>query len=131
MRLKLGVDATDVEPGVYLWLGAISRAHRAWTDKELVVTSLRRKPGARASWHSPKEHELVRSADIRRWYLDGDSLAEAFCRMIQARYGDALIVVLEPDWLTPEELEERGGVLNVDPHVHLQIRSIEWPIGIL
>ena len=120
-----------MEPGIYLWLGALSRAHRAWTDKELVVTSLRRPPGDRPSWHSPKEFELVRAADIRRWYLDGDKLAESFCRMVQARYGDALKVMLEPDWLTRDDLERRGGLLNVDPHIHLELRSVEWPIGIL
>lgn len=131
MRLKLGVSAVDVEPGIYLWLGVLSRSHRAWTDKELVVTSLRRTPGDRPSWHSPKEHELVRAVDIRRWYLDGDELAEAFCRMVQARYGEALKVMLEPEWLSPEELERRGGILNVDPHIHFELRSVEWPIGIL
>ena len=131
MRLKLGVDATHVEPGIYLWLGALSRAHRAWTDKELVVTKLRYPPGDRPSWHSPKEHELVRAADIRRGYLDCEDLAEVFCRMIQARYGDALKVLLEPEWLTPEELERRGGALNVDPHICIVLRSVEWPKGIL
>ena len=131
MRLKFGVDARLVEPNIYLWLGAVSRCHRAWTDKELVVTSLRRSPGDRPSWHSPKENELVRAADFRRWYLDEDNLAEAFCRMLQARYGAGLKVVLDPEWLTPEQIERRGGVLNIDPHIHFELRSVEWPIGIL
>lgn len=131
MRLKLGVNGAGVEPNIFLWLGAVSRAHRAWTDKELVVTSLRRTPGDRPSWHSPKEHELVRAVDIRRWYLDEDDFAEAFCLMLQARYGDGLKVVLEPEWLTSEQVERRGGVLNIDPHIHLELRSVEWPIGIL
>ena len=131
MRLKFGVNATGVEPNVYIWLGAVSRSHRGWTDKELVVTSLRRSPGDHPSWHAPKENELVRAVDFRRWYLDEDKRAEAFCRMLQARYGKGLKVVLEPEWLTDEEVERRGGLLNIDPHVHLELRSVEWPTGIL
>ncbi len=131
MKLKPGVDATDVEPGIWLWLGAVSRAHWAWAGHELVVTSLRRKPVERASWHAPKNNEGVRAVDFRRWHLDGDELTEPFCRMLQARYGEALKVMLEPEWLSARELELRGGILNVDPHIHLELRSLEWPVGIL
>lgn len=131
MKIKRGVDATGVEPTMWLWLGAVSRAHREWSGHELVVTSLRRKPSERASWHSPKSTEPVRAADIRRWYLNVDELAEPFCRMLQARYGEALKVMLEPEWLSPAELERRGGILNVDPHIHLELRTPEWPVGIL
>lgn len=131
MKLKPGVDHTLVDPGIWLWLGAVSREHWAWTGHELVVTSLRRLPGDRPSWHAPKSTELVRATDIRRWYLDGDELAEPFCRMLQARFGAALKVLLEPEWMTAVELEHRGGILKVDPHIHLELRTGEWPVGIL
>ena len=131
MRLKPGVNAENIARNVFLWLGVVARAHSAWTGKELVVTSLRRPPRGRPSWHSPKENELVRACDFRRWYLDENQLAESFCRMLQARYGAGIKVVLEPEWLTPEEIERRGGVLKIDPHIHFELRSLDWPIDIL
>ena len=63
---------------------------------------------------------------------------QAFCRTIQQRYGAALGVVLEPEWLTVRELERRFGIeirtdleeqaarRRVAPHVHLQLKGRLW-----
>ncbi len=127
MRLKPGVDAHLVHPGIWILLGCVADHHRHWTGDELVVTSLRRPPGDRPSRHAPKETEEVTAADFRRHALDELHRAEAFCRMLQALYGQDLGVVLEPEWLTQEELSERGGVLQVDPHVHVQLKTLDYP----
>lgn len=127
MKLNPGVDARLVDQGIWFYLGLIAAEHRRWTDVELVVTSLRRPPGDRASRHSPKEHEVVTAADFRRWVLDTKTAADAFCRMLQTCYGEDLGVVLEPEWLTMEEISERGGVLRIDPHVHVQLKTSDYP----
>lgn len=127
MRLKTGVDARLVHPGIWIYLGVIALEHRLWTGAPLLVTSLRRPPGDRPSRHAPKENEEVTAADFRRWVLDESSAADSFCRMLQARFGRELGVVLEPEWLTIEELSERGGVLKVEPHVHVQLKTGEYP----
>lgn len=127
MRLKPGVNPRLVHPGIWIYLGILAEEHRRWTGEELWVTSLRRPPGGRPSMHAPKEHEEVTAADVRRHTLDAATAAEPFCRMLQARYGRDLGVVLEPEWLTAAELSERGGVLMVDPHIHLQLKSLEFP----
>jgi hypothetical protein len=121
------VDAEGVHPGIWTYLGILALEHRVWTGRELVVTSLRRAPGDRPSRHAPEPGALCTAADFRRWYLDERDAAEAFCRMLQARFGFDLAVVLEPEWLTQEELSERGGILKVQPHVHVQLRSFEYP----
>jgi len=122
-----GVNTDLVDPVLWLLLGAIARAHREWTDEELRISSLRRPFGGRASLHSPKDNEYCRAADFRRLRLNELSLADPFCRYLQGRFGEWLGVVLEPEWLTPEQLSERGGILNVDPHVHVQLKRFEWP----
>lgn len=131
MRLKPGVDQTQVDPVLGLWIGVMAGHHKDWTGIELVVTSLRRPSSQRASRHVVKAGELVTAVDFRRWYLDEDEIAETFCLMLLARYKTWLTVILEPDWLSDAELEIRGGVLNVDPHVHVQLSSPEWPVGVL
>ena len=127
MKLNPGVDARLVDPGIWFFLGLLASEHRRWTGQELVVTSLRRPPGSRASRHSPLENSFVTAADFRRWALDAKTAADPFCRMLQAFYGEDLGVVLEPEWLTPAELSERGGVLQVDPHVHVQLKTSNYP----
>ena len=127
MRLKIEIDTRLVHPAIWMYLGVIAAEHRLWTREPLVVTELRRPPTDRPSRHAPKEDEEVTAADFRRHVLDTLHAADAFCRMIQARWGDELAVVLEPEWLTPEELSERGGVLRVDPHVHVQLRTPDYP----
>lgn len=127
MRLKPGVDARLVHPGIWIYLGLIARMHREWTGQELVVTSLRRDPGARPSRHAPKNQEEVTAADFRRHTLDELNAAEAFARTLQILHGQELGVVLEPDWLSVEELSARGGVLNVDPHIHVQLKGADYP----
>lgn len=127
MRLKPGVDWRGVHPAIWIYLTLIAQDHRAWTEEELVVTSLRRPQGDRPTRHFAKAGELVTAADFRRWHLDAAGVAELFCRSLQARYGDDIGVVLEPEWLTAEELEQRGGPLNVEPHVHVQLKRSGWP----
>lgn len=127
MKLNPGVDARGVHPGIWSYLGIVALEHRRWTGEELIVTSLRRPPGERPSRHAPKDEEEVTAADFRRWHLDARAAAEPFCRMLQALYGRDLGIVLEPEWLTQEELSERGGVLQIDPHVHLQLKQVDYP----
>lgn len=127
MKLNPGVDARLVDPGIWFFLGLIAGEHRRWTDVELVVTSLRRPPRGRPSRHAPLQNSTVTAADFRRWALDAKTTAEPFCRMLQAFYGDELGVVLEPEWLTPEEISERGGILQIDPHVHVQLKTSDYP----
>jgi hypothetical protein len=131
VRLNHGVDQTQVDPVLGLWIGALARHHMEWTGIELVVTSLRRATSPWPSQHVVKAGELVTAVDFRRWYLDKDGLAEAFCRFLARHYKTWLGVILEPEWLSPEALERRGGVLKVEPHVHVELRSVEWPVGIL
>jgi len=130
VKVNPGVDTRLIDPGVWLFLGAIAQIHREWTGEQLTVTSLRRPPGGRVSLHSTKEHEPVRAADFRRHQLDDAHGADPFCRYLQMRFGEWIGVVLEPEWLSLAELAERGGVLNVEPHVHIQLKSTTWP-GVL
>lgn len=127
MRLKPGVDARAIHPGIWFYLGIIAAEHRRWTGEELWVTDLRRLPGERPSRHAPKRDEEVTAADFRRWSLDAHARADAFCRMLQSLYGDELGVVLEPEWLSPEERDRRGGLLKIDPHVHVQLKAPGYP----
>ena len=127
MKLMPHVDARLVHPGIWFYLGILASEHRLWAGEELVITSLRRSPADRPSRHAPKENEEVSAADFRRAYLDRGNAAEAFCRMLQARFGAELGVVLEPEWLTKEELSERGGVLKIEPHVHVQLKTLDYP----
>lgn len=127
MRLKRGVDWSGVDPVLWSYLTLIAVEHRGWTGKELVVTSLRRPQEERPSRHFAKAGEYVTAADLRRWYLDEREAADPFCRMLQARWGNGLGVVLEPEWLSTEELAARGGPLRVEPHVHVQLKGSAWP----
>lgn len=127
MRLKPGVDWQQVDQVLWIWLGIIALEHRTWTDEELVITSLRRPDSPWPSRHVVKAGELVGAADLRRHALDRLSAAEVFCRMLQLRWGEYLGVVLEPEWLTASELELRGGALQVDPHVHVQLKRRDLP----
>lgn len=127
VKLNPGVDARLVDAGIWIFLGLIARSHRVWTGSELVVTSLRRPPGGRPSRHTALENHPVGAADFRRHSLDERRAAEPFCRMLQVLYGEDLGVVLEPEWLTPEEISERGGILQIDPHVHVQLKGRDYP----
>lgn len=131
MRLKAGVDDSQSSPVLGLWVGIIARHHLEWTGVELVVTDVRRKSSLWASRHVVKPGELVTAVDFRRWYLDEIDAADPFCRMLARVYKTWLTVILEPESLSPDALERRGGVLNVDPHVHVELFSMEWPVGFL
>ena len=122
MRLLPGVDATDVHPTLWAFLGAIATRYRLDVGGELVVTSLRRPPGGRFSLHSPEPGQLCQAADLRRWDLNKAGKAEVFAKWLQNRYGPGLGVVLEPEWLTAEQLLERGGKDAVAPHLHVQLK---------
>lgn len=127
MRLSDGVDARDVHPVLWLYLGTIARLHRDVAGVELVVTSLWRPQGPRPSLHSPAPGKAVRAADLRRWYLDSHHAADDFANLLRHRYGAELGVVLEPEELTPEEIAERGGLDKIAGHLHVQLKSTQWP----
>lgn len=121
MRFKPGVDASNIAPALWLFLGAIADRHRKLTGESLVITSLRRPPGPRPSLHSPGPGQLVGAADLRRWTLDEDGAAEVFCRALQASWPGELQIVLEPEWLTEAEIAARGGLETIAPHIHVEL----------
>lgn len=124
MQLKPGVNARDVDPMLWAYLGAIAQLYRTFTGgKELVVTSLRREPGKRASRHAPPKGRLVEAADLRSDVLREMKGDEQFARTLQVTFGKELGVVLEPEWLSAAELEERGGADKVTPHLHIQLKG--------
>ena len=130
MTLKKQVDATGIHPVLWIFLGAIALRHKRATGKPMVVTSLRRKRGRRPSKHSPPKGELVRAGDLRRWYFRDAQSAEEFCKDLQRDYGSQLGVVLEPEWLTPKQIAQRGGIKKIAPHIHVQLKKTDWPAAL-
>lgn len=130
MQLKDGVDATDVHPVLWLFLGAIAEHYRAATGDEMIITSLRRVPGRAGSKHTPAPGELCQAADIRRWPFHDVPGAERFAKELQARYGRQLGVVLEPEWLTPREIAMRGGIQTIAGHLHVELKDTAWPAAL-
>lgn len=156
LRFKRGVDRSDIHPLLWAWLGTISAFHYGLTLEPATVTSLRRpyNPSSSTKHATPdppegEARELVTAADLRRHALDrldrGDpsrKWAERFCKAIQASAGDRIGVVLEPEWLTVRQLEQRFGIRiytrdqelaarrRVGPHIHLQLKGRLWiPAG--
>jgi len=127
MRLKQKVCANHVHPDLWCILSQIDQDHFTWTGKELVLTSVRRKRRVKPSKHSPGPGMPTKAADFRRFYLDAIGKAQEFCRMLQKKYGKYIGVVLEPEWLTPKQIRQRGGVAKIAPHIHVQTKAIPWP----
>jgi len=140
IHFKAGVDRDGVHPMMWAWLGVVAGYHFELTEKTLWVTSLRRPyvAGAPTSKHSPKPPTLSSAVDIRRHDLDRIDYAEDFARDIQREYGQHLGVLLEPEWLTLRQLEQRFGITirtpsqeraarsRVGPHIHLQLKGTLW-----
>jgi hypothetical protein len=120
-------DVRGIDPRLFVWLLVVDAVHRQAAGAELIVTSVRRPHGKRPSKHSPPPDELVTAADVRRWDLDKRGIAEVFARNLQSQYGPWLGVVLEPEWLKPKEVEERGGLAAIAPHLHVQLKGVGWP----
>jgi hypothetical protein len=129
VKVLPNVDTRGVDPRLHTWLLLLDMDHRTVTGEDLTITSLRRPAGARDSRHSPPADQLVDAADLRRRFLDDQGAAEEWCRTIQRHYGRWLGVVLEPEWLTEDEAEARGGRDHVQPHVHVQLKGGAWPNG--
>lgn len=123
MILIDGVDARGVSPRLWMYLLIIADLHEHATGEELFVTSMRRPPGARPSRHSPAYGRPVAAADLRRWYLDNHKVAETFARQLQLEFNGELGVVLEPEWLTADQIAERGGVGQIAPHLHVELHE--------
>lgn len=145
MQFKEGVDRRGVHPRLWTILPWIDRMHHAYTSEDMVITDMRRPWNPeKASKHSPisppqrdsywlrpeQWDEFCCSAwDLRRWALDAMKVAEEFCKYIQREHGDELGVVLEPEWLTAEQIRERGGIEKVVPHIHLQLKfPVMWEL---
>ncbi len=126
MRLKRGLDPEGVHPLLWGKLALADREHQIITGEEMIVTSLRRSPEL-GSKHSPEAEVKAMAADIRRWRLDAIGLTEKFCRWLQQELG--LGVLLEPDWMTKEQIAERGGIDNIDPHIHSQLKIKPGEVG--
>ena len=127
MKLKDKVDGHRVHQDLWCILSQIEQEHQAWTGQELVLTSMRRKQRAKHSKHSPGPCMPAKAADIRRGDLDAIGRAEEFCKTLQKKFGRYIGVVLEPDWLTPKEIRQRGGLAKIGPHIHIQLKSKPWP----
>lgn len=142
MILKPGVDARGVHPVMWTALDWLDRKHHEFTNKEATITSLRRpwREGIK-SYHAPPlppthldgpflesrhwDEYMVTAADLRVWQLKamGSLAPQEFCRYIQLVAGQRIGVVLEPDWLTPEQklARERRGQITV-AHIHVQLK---------
>jgi hypothetical protein len=70
---------------------------------------------------------MVTAADIRRWYLDHTGRTQSFCGWLQHELG--LGVLLEPEWMTPKQIEERGGISKIPPHIHVQLKIQPYEVG--
>ena len=127
MRLKKKVWAHLVHPDLWCILGEIERDHVACTGEGVEVTSLRRPKGRRHSKHAPGPGKLAKGADLRRKALDAIGKAEKFCKTLQRKYGKYIGVVLEPEWLTPAQIRQRGGLAKIGPHIHVQTKAVPWP----
>ena len=126
MRLKRGLDPEGVHPFLWGKLALADREHKILTGEEMIVMSLRRHPEP-GSKHSPEVDVKATAADIRRWRLDKLQATEEFCRWLQTELG--LGVLLEPDWMTKEQIAARGGIDNIDPHIHTQLKIKPEDVG--
>ncbi len=126
MRLKRGLDPEGVHQLLWGKLALADREYQIITGEEMDVTSLRRhpKPGSK---HSPEPDVKATAADIRRWRLDKLGITEKFCRWLQQELG--LGVLLEPDWMTKEQIAERGGIDKITPHIHAQLKIKPEEVG--
>jgi len=149
------IDKTRVHPRLWMFLTFLDDEIFGWSkETEITVTSLRRPfTGKRTKHAAPSFEELedldperqaplfVLAADVRRWGLDAEraDAASEFCQSIQARFGVQMGVVLEPDWLSRDDLYARGlgqiktledetaARAKVDPHIHFQLKlPILW-----
>lgn len=123
MRFSPLVNRTGVSPVLWFHLPMIDYLHYLHTGHELLVRSMREALGRVV--HSPRSGDDVLAADLDRYELDEVSaeMAGVFCHMLNVRFDRVLRVVLEPEWLTPAELEERGGKTLVVPHIHVQVEN--------
>jgi hypothetical protein len=130
IAMKDGVDWRGVHPALWYKLALANEKHAQMVSNRLTVTSLRRPflVGARLTKHTTEDpREFVLAADMRRWDLDRFGMTIEFCRWMQVSLN--LGVMLEPEWLTVEQIAERGGVDAIDAHIHTQLRLPSSDIG--
>lgn len=146
MHFKEGVDRRGVHPRIWSILHWMDYQHHLFTGEEVIVTCLRRPFDIeRSSRHSPLppppqsdgrfllaeqwDQFMVTACDIRRWALDGMKKAEEFCKYLQREHGDEIGVVLEPEWLSAQEIRIRGGLDNIAGHIHWQLKlPVKWEL---
>lgn len=131
MKLRMGCNPSGVDPALWIWIGVIALHHSAWTGLESVLVHLRRETSRGCPLHCPPHPELVRAVDFRRHMLDERDQSATFCQFLRSLYPGHLKIRLEPEELTHEELAERGGVHMVEPLIHIELRTVEWPAGVL
>ena len=146
MRLLNDVDFSNPHSALQHVCGMVDDLHYQLVSTEAVVTSGRRSPKA-GSLHSVPAGFSFRAVDFRRWLLDAKpwyALSAAgrrdetstweFLRRARRswwakRYG--VQFVLEPEELTSEQVESRGGLINIGPHIHMELDpnsggELEW-----
>ena len=128
MKLRRGLYQEGVHELLWAKLALADREHQIITGEPMIVTSLRRhpKPGSKSK-HSPVAGTKATAADIRRWRLDDLKRTEPFCSWLQKELG--LAVLLEPDWMTKEQIAARGGLHKIVPHIHCQLKIAPEEIG--
>lgn len=117
-----------VHPQLLVYVGFIARAFFVDTRHRMVITSMSR-PGGGATRHDPQYKGWCLAFDMRthdprtgeRYGHETPNRLYTFVYSIKSVINIGALV--EPDWMTPEQIAERGGLENIAPHVHWQIGS--------
>jgi hypothetical protein len=127
MIFAAGVDSEGVAPQLWYVLGLADAKHLSMTGHQLTVTSMRRANDTTISGHHPPDGMLVRAADVSRLHFPDLSAV----RLFQSNLGQLLypyvVVLVEPEDITPEEYRALGITTTPAPHVHIQLQGYQWP----
>lgn len=136
-RVKSGVDSQRVHPLIWVYAHQIGIWHQDVTGYRMVITSMSRHRGS--SYHNPSyagsQHSMVAprhssvatridlstAFDMRRWYFNNFPMLERFCLEVKEELDIGCLI--EPEWMTPEQIEARGGIDKIVPHVHWQLST--------
>lgn len=135
--IKPGVDSSRVHPLIWVYAHQIAMWHQDVTGYRMVITSMTRDSGS--SYHNPsyagQQHNMVAprhsmvptridlssAFDMRRWYFKDFSQLEQFCLEVKQELDIGCLI--EPEWMTLQQIARRGGVNKIAPHVHWQLST--------